>query len=88
MPSGQQEFTYSEPSTKKVRRVFDFPSLKATPRGVFVIEFVGDGMVSRAVIKKGALIFVERCTVAGHLLTLVREDRKVCKHHADDKSSN
>jgi hypothetical protein len=36
-------------------------------RGVFIVEFVGGGLVSRAVIRLGKLILREKQTVAGHV---------------------
>jgi hypothetical protein len=42
-------------------------------RGVWIVEVVGAGRSSRAVIRRGALRFVERKTVAGHLITVLDE---------------
>ncbi len=39
----------------KRRHEFIFQELSNKKRGVFIIEFIGNGFSSRAVIKKGAL---------------------------------
>ncbi len=58
-----------------VRRTFSFPKL--TKRGVYVIDFIGNGKNSRALIRKGKLRFVERIGVAGHVLTVLDEAGKL-----------
>jgi hypothetical protein len=42
-------------------------------RGVFIVEVTGGGTSVRAVIRKGALRFVERTTIGGHVLTVLDE---------------
>ena len=45
-------FDYDEGPFKRVKRTFDFPQLNQ-PRGVWVIEFIGNGKSSRALIRRG-----------------------------------
>lgn len=59
------------PLISKVRQ-FSFPEINKP--GVFVIEFIGNGKSSRAVIRKGTLRFHERIGVAGHVFTIVDEN--------------
>ncbi len=47
-------------------------------RGLFVVDFTGNGLSSRAVIRKGALTCTVECTLAGHLLTLLDESGALC----------
>lgn len=70
----EKTHTYDDPPLRRVRRHFDFPALK-TP-GVYVVEFIGNGMSSRALIHKGRLRFVERTGTAGHVFTVMDEDNK------------
>ncbi|MBI4879204.1 MAG: hypothetical protein HY812_06035 [Planctomycetes bacterium] len=56
---------------RRVRRTFAFPSL-AQP-GVYVVEFIGNGLSSRAVIRKGRLQYVERLGAAGQALCVLDE---------------
>ncbi|MDA0374003.1 MAG: hypothetical protein O2865_09455, partial [Planctomycetota bacterium] len=48
----------------RVRRSFRFPSMDH--RGVFVVEFIGNGLSARTIVRKGDLQFVERPGAAGH----------------------
>ena len=54
----EKTYTYQEPPLLRVRRHFEFPVLNH--RGVYVIDFIGNGKASRAVIRKGKLQFVVR----------------------------
>ncbi len=66
------------PALRRTRHTLDFPEL-ARP-GTFVIELIGNGKSSRAVIRKGALRYVERRTAAGHALTIVDADgQAICE---------
>lgn len=56
--------TYDEPRLRRIRRNFDFPEIKGP--GVFVVEFIGAGRSSRAVIRKGKLSYTDRIGTAGH----------------------
>jgi hypothetical protein len=44
-----------------------------------VVEFIGNGVKARAVIKKGSLNFVCRSTIQGHQGYILDENRKICK---------
>jgi len=39
---------------------------------------MGNGISSRAVIRKGALTTIQECTLAGHLITMISEDKEIC----------
>jgi len=60
----EQTFSYDEPKLRRVRRTFDLPML--TQPGTYVIEFVGNGLSSRAVVHKGGLRHAQRVMAAGH----------------------
>lgn len=47
--------------------------------GLFIIEFEGNGYMSRAVIKKGSLSLVHRSTASGHMAFIIDADRKICQ---------
>ena len=59
----EKTYTYKEPPLRRVRRHFEFPAL--AQRGVYVIDFIGNGKASRALIRKGKLQFLVRTSVAG-----------------------
>ncbi|EGC37010.1 hypothetical protein DICPUDRAFT_77330 [Dictyostelium purpureum] len=58
---------------QKVERKYDFPTLKGK-RGVFVIEFIGNGKSSRAMIYKGDLHFITEVTPTCQLIKVLDED--------------
>ena len=65
---------YKEVDLRRVRRTFTFPSL--TKRGVYVVDFIGNGKSSRALIRKGQLRFHVRNSVAGHVFTVYDDAHK------------
>jgi hypothetical protein len=69
--SEEKSHTYEEPPARRVRRHFEFPALNR--RGVYVIDFIGNGKSSRALVRKGQLRFLERRTAAGHRFTVLDE---------------
>jgi len=68
----EQVFTYDEPQLRRVRRKFDLSQIDRP--GVFVVEFIGSGKSSRAVIRKGQLYAVDRIGSAGHEF-VIRDER-------------
>ncbi|MCO5165994.1 MAG: hypothetical protein M9894_06455 [Planctomycetes bacterium] len=71
VPTEEQALTLDEPPFRRVARRLELPSL-ARP-GTFVIELIGGGKSSRALVKKGALRHVERVGAAGHAFTVFDE---------------
>ncbi len=67
----ERTFQYSESPFLRVRRRFELPSLGKP--GVYVVEFIGNGTASRAVIRKGALLAQERVGAAGHVFRVLDE---------------
>lgn len=73
----EKTYTYSDPPLRRMRRRFEFPSL-ARP-GVYVVEFIGGGISSRALLRKGRLRFLERSGSAGHAFRVLDEKRNPLK---------
>jgi hypothetical protein len=71
MPNDEDVFTYTETPLHRVKRAFKFPELKG--RGVWVIEFVGNGKSSRTVVQKGRLQYLSRTGTAGQMITVLDE---------------
>lgn len=67
----EQAHTYAEPPARRVRRTFDLPMLREP--GTYVVELVGNGISSRAVVRKGGLRLVERTAAAGQALRVYDE---------------
>ena len=60
---------YKESPMLRSERSFDFPELKKP--GVYVVEFIGNGKSSRALVTKGNLRILEKVGPAGHELRIV-----------------
>ncbi len=75
-PTREQVFKYDEAPLRRVERKFDFPELKE--RGVYVVELIGNGRSSRALITKGSLRMLRAVGPAGHEFRVLDEDSKPC----------
>lgn len=73
----EQTYQYDEPALRRVRRHFEFPQCQG--RGVYIIDFIGNGKSSRALIHKGRLRFLTRTTVAGQVFTVLDEANRHLK---------
>jgi len=76
--SYDQKKEYKWPSNYRFEEQFDFPELTGRV-GLFIVEFIGNGVSARAVIKKGSLSLIHRSTIAGHMAYIIDDDRKICK---------
>jgi len=76
----EKTYTYSDAPVRRMRRHFEFPALNR--RGVYVVEFIGNGKSSRALVCKGQFNFLERQGAAGHVFTILDE-----KNSKKDKAS-
>ncbi len=70
----EKTFEYTEPPLRRVKRHFEFPQCEG--RGVYVIDFIGNGKSSRAVVRKGKLRFLTRTSTAGQIFTVLDERNK------------
>jgi len=71
VPSEETTHTYSESPFRRVRRAFSLDSLNRP--GVYVVDFIGNGLASRAVIVKGRLRYQQRLGSAGHVFRVLNE---------------
>src|SRR5207244_11503614 len=69
--------TYDEPPLRRVGRRFDFPQL--TKPGVYVIDFIGSGKSSRALVRKGRLTPLVTTTTAGQSVRVVDDAHRPVK---------
>jgi hypothetical protein len=63
---------------RRTARAFKFPELKGK-RGTWVIEFIGGGKSSRALVRKGQWSVLQRTGPAGEMLTVLDEARQPVK---------
>ncbi|MCE9531211.1 MAG: hypothetical protein K8T89_08830 [Planctomycetes bacterium] len=73
--NSEQTFTYTETPFRRMGRTFDFPQL--TKPGVYVVDFIGNGKSSRALIRKGRLRTLAAIGTAGHRLTVIDENNQL-----------
>lgn len=73
----EQTHTYKDPPLRRIDRRFEFPQL--TRPGVYVVDFIGNGRSSRALIRKGRLRQVTRTGPAGQVFTVFDERRQQVK---------
>jgi hypothetical protein len=73
VPNHEETHSYDDPPLRRVRRHFNFPQLDH--RGVYVIDFIGNGISSRALVRKGQLRHLVRTGVAGQVFTILDENQ-------------
>ncbi|EAS01818.2 hypothetical protein TTHERM_00565630 (macronuclear) [Tetrahymena thermophila SB210] len=86
IPLHTTEYTYKESSNQLVLREFNLEPIQKAERGIFIVEFFGNSISSRAVFKKGLLNIVSIPTIAGHLITIVDESQNICKPTQESKT--
>ena len=69
VPNAEQSHQYGDPPLRRVSRTFEFPQL--TKPGVYVIDFIGAGKSSRALVRKGRLRPVTGTGTAGQTITVI-----------------
>lgn len=69
---------YEQPGIRRHRETFTFPSM-ANRRGVWVVELIGNGISSRALIRKGKLEYLSRHSAGGALVTVINENNELAE---------
>lgn len=65
------------PPAKVLLKEFKLETISSRKRGFFIVEFVGGGLTTRAVIKKGFLSFVTHTTIPGLVFEVLDEEGTV-----------
>ncbi len=73
--SSERRVTFTDPPERRTARTFEFPELKT--RGAYVVELIGNGKSSRALVQKGRLGVLQEVTAAGHAFTVLDEDNRL-----------
>jgi len=71
VPNHEREVTFALPPIRRVRRTFELPEISEP--GLYVVEFVGGGISSRAVVRLGRMRYVMRNGPAGHVFRILDE---------------
>jgi len=69
--SVSRRIEYAEPAERRHTQTFEFPEIRE--RGVYVVELIGNGKSSRALVQKGRLDVLQEVTAAGHAFTVFDE---------------
>ena len=69
--SSERRVEYKEPNERRVARTFEVPEIKG--RGAYVVELIGNGKSSRALVQKGRLGILQDVTAAGQEFTVLDE---------------
>ena len=69
----ETEFEYANKVQTKHTQMYEFAQFNGK-RGIFVFEFIGNGISSRAIIQKGNLSLIYKDTIAGQFAYILDED--------------
>lgn len=70
----EQTHTLNDPPLRRIARKFAFPQLSKS--GVYIVDFIGNGRSSRALIRKGRLRHLVRTGAAGQVFTILDDQNK------------
>ncbi len=70
--SEERVMTFDEPKARRTRHTLSFPGIRE--RGVYVVELIGNGVSSRALIHVGHLETITRPTAAGHAVMVLNDE--------------
>jgi hypothetical protein len=73
----EQKINYQNPDYIAHNETLSFPQIKE--KGVYVIEVIGNGKSSRALVRKGQLLYQTRDSAAGQIFTIFNENRQQIK---------
>ena len=78
VPTFEDKYTYNEKPQLLLEKKISLGKIPKK-RGLFVVEFIGNGHVSRAVIQRGNLKCIHKNTVNGKVLYILDEENKILK---------
>lgn len=78
VPNQEMSFALTDPPLRRISKSFDFPMINKP--GVYVVDFIGGGKSSRALIRKGKYQTISRIGSAGHVLKVLDEARQLVKN--------
>ncbi|BBM86518.1 hypothetical protein [Candidatus Uabimicrobium amorphum] len=73
----EKRFSYKQVPLRRHVEKFDFAHIK--DKGVYIIEFIGNGQSNRALIRKGNLLATQRISSAGHVFSIYDESNSLVK---------
>ena len=76
----EESWSFNDRPQIKMRKLFELDKIPLR-RGFFIVEFIGGGYASRAVIKKGFLSIISRNTNLGKMIFILNENSVICNTH-------
>jgi hypothetical protein len=72
--NNEKTHTFTESPFRRVGKTFEFPQINKP--GIYVIDFIGAGKSSRALVRKGRMRTLQALGTAGHKLTVIDDSNK------------
>ena len=82
IPSKSTEHNLDTPPI--ISQIMEFKDLFPSKRGVFIVEFIGSGLSSRALIRIGALSLIRQVLSKGLLFHMIDEQKNICHSETTD----
>jgi hypothetical protein len=76
-PGSENVLEFPHPPMRRHEETIELPQIRG--RGIYVVELIGNGVSSRALIHKGRLVCSQRVGAAGHVFTVLNEKREQVK---------
>ncbi|MDB4338923.1 hypothetical protein OAA19_02315 [Rubripirellula sp.] len=70
----EQTLSFAQAPVRRHRELIELPMV--TGRGVWVVDFVGEGLRARALVRRGSIEHVESSAADGMVFTIINEDRQ------------
>jgi hypothetical protein len=78
IPTEVLKFAYTQPPMEAHRETFEIERIKSTSRGIYIVELTGQGLSSRAVVKRGGLNLIQTTCQHAYRYCILDENKKVC----------
>ena len=79
IPTYEDTYTFNQSNQILFYENITINQIPKNKRGLYIIEFIGKGYVSRAVIAKGSLTLIHKNTLNGILFYILDETNQICK---------
>lgn len=81
----EKTYTFDQAPILEHKKKFSFPELKNFERGVFIINFIGDGISSRIVLRRGSLQLIKEKSRGGSICYMIDENGEICRGNSMTK---
>lgn len=78
IPTEVFKFAYPQPPMEAHRETFEIERIKIASRGLYIVELTGQGLSSRAVVKRGGLNLIQTTCQHAYRYCILDENKQVC----------